>query len=104
MHRLLQRQLKKFGFTADGLPQNLESWTQFIAHINKTYYENDQDRYLLERSIDISSKEMRDINAKLEYAQDIAQIGYWHYDADTDTATWSKDYLKFWVCRLVMWH
>ncbi|HAT8927772.1 TPA: PAS domain-containing protein [Legionella pneumophila subsp. pneumophila] len=94
MHRLLQRQLKKLGFTADGLPQNLESWTQFIAHINKTYYENDQDRYLLERSIDISSKEMRDINSKLEYAQDIAQMGYWHYDADTDTATWSKGLFK----------
>ncbi len=94
MHRLLQRQLKKFGFTADELPQNLEKWTQFIAHINKTYCENDQDRYLLERSIDISSKEMRDINSKLEYAQDIAQMGYWHYDADTDTATWSKGLFK----------
>ncbi|HIC7358052.1 ATP-binding protein [Legionella sp. PATHC032] len=94
MHRLLQRQLKKFGIAADELPQNMENWAQFIAHINKTYYENDQDRYLLERSIDISSKEMRDINSKLEYAQDIAQMGYWHYDADTDTATWSKGLFK----------
>ncbi|KGP63080.1 ATPase [Legionella norrlandica] len=94
IHRLLQRQLNKFGIKPDELPHNLENWMEFILHINKTYNENDQDRYLLERSIDISSKEMRETNSKLEYAQDIAQMGYWYYDADTDTATWSKGLFK----------
>lgn len=94
MHRLLQRQLSKFGIKPDEVPHDLEKWMEFISHINKTYYENDQDRYLLERSIDISSKEMRETNSKLEYAQDIAQMGYWHYDADTNTAMWSKGLFK----------
>lgn len=94
MHRLLQRQLNKFGIKPDEVPHDLEKWVEFISHINKTYYENDQDRYLLERSIDISSKEMRETNSKLEYAQDIAQMGYWHYDADTNTAMWSKGLFK----------
>lgn len=94
LHRLLQRQLTKLGMDANELPHHLENWTKFIMHINKTYFENDQDRYLLERSIDISSKEMRDTNSKLEYAQEIAQMGYWHYDADTDIATWSKGLFK----------
>ncbi|STX44848.1 sensor histidine kinase [Legionella donaldsonii] len=94
IHRLLQRQLNKFNIKPDELPQDVEKWMEFILQINKTYFENDQDRYLLERSIDISSKEMRDINAKLEYAQDIAKMGYWHYDKDTDITTWSKGLFK----------
>lgn len=94
IHRLLQRQLNKFNIKPDELPQDMEKWMEFILNINKTYFENDQDRYLLERSIDISSKEMRDINAKLEYAQDIAKMGYWHYDEDIHTATWSKGLFK----------
>ena len=94
IHRLLQRQLNKFNIKPDELPQDVEKWMEFILHINKTYFENDQDRYLLERSIDISSKEMRDINAKLEYAQDIAKMGYWYYDKDSNITTWSKGLFK----------
>ncbi|STX39789.1 PAS domain-containing sensor histidine kinase [Legionella feeleii] len=94
IHRLLQRQLNKFNIKPDELPQDVEKWMEFILHINKTYFENDQDRYLLERSIDISSKEMRDINAKLEYAQDIAKMGYWYYDKDSNITTWSKGLYK----------
>ncbi|WP_367607594.1 ATP-binding protein [Legionella sp. W05-934-2] len=94
IHRLLQRQLKKYDITIDNLPNQLENWVEFIAHINKKYHENDQDRYLLERSIDISSQEMRENNAKLEFAQDLAKMGYWHYNADTGVVTWSKGLFK----------
>lgn len=90
LHRLLQRQLAKFNLSKDCLPEKTDNWHEFIRHVSKAYEEHDQDRYLLERSIDISSKEMRESNAMLEYAQEIARMGYWHYEANTDTSTWSK--------------
>lgn len=90
LHRLLQRQLAKFNLSEDSLPESLENWLDFISHVSKAYAESDQDRYRLERSIDISSIEMRESNSMLEYAQEIAQMGYWHYEANTDSSTWSK--------------
>ena len=58
MHSLLRRQLKKLGLTPE-MPPSSESWRAFCDRVDQAYREADQDRYLLERSLRISSDEMR---------------------------------------------
>ena len=91
MHKLLERQLHKIGL--DG-PLNIVSGDQFqklLSHINNTYNESDNERYLLERSMEISSKEMMELNQKLANAQHLAQMGYWLYDTKTKTISCSDE-------------
>lgn len=56
MHRLLARQLRKLGLNS-GVPDQ-ESWEQFKELVAETYDSADKDRYILERSLEISSEEM----------------------------------------------
>lgn len=58
-HKLLERQLRLLGLSQEELPNSLENWQNFLSKINKVYSDNDQDRYLLERSLDMSSREMQ---------------------------------------------
>ena len=57
MHHLLKRQLKKIDTTVD---------KEFLNLINQAYIDADEDRTLLERSLDISSIEMKELYDKLE--------------------------------------
>lgn len=90
-HNLLLRQLKKLGLSEDYIPSDLISWQNFISHIDTTYQEADQDRYLLERSMEISSRELRELYDNLQQAQETAKLGIWCYDPSTDTFSWSKE-------------
>ena len=54
-HPLLARLLRKVGASPDAAP-SLEAWRELLALVSRTYHEGDQDRYTLERSIDISSR------------------------------------------------
>jgi len=58
MHRLLKRQLKKLSLNPD-TPPDAGQWADFIKQVEHSYSDNDQDRYTLERSLKISSEEMR---------------------------------------------
>ena len=58
MHRTLARQLRKLGLSSSELPSP-EVWASFLERINQAYTSNDEDRYLLERAMNISSSEMR---------------------------------------------
>lgn len=60
MHRLLKRQLRKLSLVDDKTPSR-ENWTAFLDAIDKTYGENDSDRYIMEQSLRVSSEEMRDL-------------------------------------------
>jgi PAS domain S-box-containing protein len=51
----------------------------------------DQERYLLERSMEISSRELFELNERLENAQHVAALGYWLYDKDSGAITWSNE-------------
>lgn len=64
-HRVLQRQMRKSGVRPDVPPSSQEAWAQFIEHVDRFYHEADQDRYLLERSLSISSHEMQDLYEQL---------------------------------------
>jgi PAS domain S-box-containing protein len=69
LHRLLQRQLKKLG-VGEFAPPDAEAWQQFLERVSRTYTQTDQDRYLLERSLSISSEEMQELYEKLRQASE----------------------------------
>lgn len=93
-HKLLKRQLDKSNLSTDVLPQDLNQWQKFLSSIDLTYVEMDQERYLLERSMEIFSREMMEINFKLEEAQTVSNMGYWQYDAESGLISWSKGICK----------
>ena len=57
MHKLLQHQLKKTGAIVD---------KKFLNLVNQAYEDADEDRVLLEHSLDISSEEMRELYKQLK--------------------------------------
>ncbi len=57
MHHLLKRQLKKTGAIVD---------KKFLELVNQAYISADEDRELLEHSLDMSSQEMRDLYEELQ--------------------------------------
>src|SRR5450755_1310578 len=69
MHNLLSRQLRKAGLD-ETTPPTLDQWSQLIERIDRAYAQIDQDRYLLERSLALSSEEMRQLNDSLRRASD----------------------------------
>jgi len=64
-HPLLERLLLKVGATTGEAPSN-EVWRHLLSLITRTYHDNDNDRYTLERSIDISSREMQQLYQDLK--------------------------------------
>ena len=60
MHRLLQRQLKRARLTDTDLPENLQT---FVRLIDEAYRHFDDEREILDRSLDISSAELVQRNA-----------------------------------------
>lgn len=75
----------------DEVPTELSDWQAILTHIENAYSEADQDRYLVERSMEISSKEMRELYDNLQQAQEIAKLGIWSYDSTADAFNWSKE-------------
>lgn len=66
-HRLLRRQLNRYLHkeVAD-LSDLPEEWVGFLAAINQAYHQFDLDQAMLERSLELSSKELLEANAKLQ--------------------------------------
>lgn len=92
---VLKRQLRRGGLSEDTIP-NLEQWKAFVESVDRTYKGFDQERYLLERSMQISSRETTELNEKLEQAQQIAHLGYWFYDRESGVITFSKEMYRMW--------
>src|SRR5258708_7001196 len=64
-HKLLLRQLKRCNLNIDDLPNSKVEWENFLQHVNNAYKEADSDRYILERSQDVASREMQALNEEL---------------------------------------
>lgn len=62
MHRLLERQIKRYLGDPEKLPPELKV---FIAAVNDAYKSADADRLLIERSLDLMSKELTEANTGL---------------------------------------
>ena len=62
IHRLLKRQLKRFFGESFEVPKE---WRGFIDMVNSAYHENDSDRNMLERSLELSSQELLQANSEM---------------------------------------
>lgn len=69
LHRLLSRQLKKLGLRT-GVPPNPVQWETFLQRVSRTYSDSDSDRYLMERSLTVSSEEMQALYQQLQEASE----------------------------------
>lgn len=65
LHPVLTRLLRKAGASHDAAP-SAEVWEAVLALVSRTYVDADQDRYTLERSMDMSSREMQGLYEDLE--------------------------------------
>ena len=66
MHSLLRRQLRRCGLGGGDFPPEPGQWRAFLEAVDAAYHGHDQDRYTLERSLDISSREMHELYSELE--------------------------------------
>jgi diguanylate cyclase (GGDEF)-like protein len=57
-HRSLERQLRRLNLSAVD-PPDAAGWAKLLGLVNAAYREAEADRYTLERSIEVSSEEMR---------------------------------------------
>jgi signal transduction histidine kinase len=69
MHSILARQLKRAGLSAGRAP-DAGAWEPFLAAVSRAYEQAEHDRYLLERSLALSSEEMQDLHRQLASERD----------------------------------
>ena len=86
MHRLLRRQLRKHLGVEDEVPAALQP---FVAAVDAAYADFDSDRAMLERSLELSSKELSEARDKATQARrrltdalESISEGFFLYDAD----------------------
>ncbi|MBK9757835.1 MAG: PAS domain-containing protein [Nannocystis sp.] len=75
LHRLLQRQLRRLGLTAQDGPPSASQWQALLATVSRSYTSAEEDRYLLERSLDLSSREMQALYENLRQASETRLAG-----------------------------
>ncbi len=61
MHYALQHQLRRLGLDPQTLPVDLATWQEFLERVSRSYTEADQKRYLMERSLTLSSRELLEL-------------------------------------------
>ncbi|MBT0768543.1 EAL domain-containing protein [Kineosporia sp. J2-2] len=64
LHRLLVRQLRRLELDPQRPPAP-EAWNRLLEQVSATYDQADNDRYLMERSLEVSSTEMRGLHESL---------------------------------------
>ena len=76
LHQRIKKQLNHAGLDENTLPQDTEQWQQFLQNIGRSYKDADDAQALLERSLELSTQEMRDLyeNLKLETEQRIEAL------------------------------
>lgn len=65
LHSLFKRQLKRC-FHQDNINLPTKEWENLIEAINKAYYQFDEDRKMLERSLELSSQELLQSNSEMQ--------------------------------------
>ena len=73
IHPLLLRQLRRLALDAHAPPPDAAAWARLLERVSRAYTEADQDRYLLERSQQIASAEMAELNAALQAERDLLE-------------------------------
>ena len=70
-HSLLARQLRRLGLDVEAVPS--ASWRELLERVSRAYAETDQDRYLLERSQELASREMAELYQALQAERDLLE-------------------------------
>ncbi len=68
MDQLLRKQLKRYGLDPKQAPTQ-SAWADFLLRVDITYRQAEEGRYLLQRSMAISSEELEELNATLRSSQ-----------------------------------
>jgi signal transduction histidine kinase len=74
-HSLLRRQLRRHGIVAEELSTDLQ---QFLSAVDSAYQEFDDDRRMLERSLDLSSQELLQANGEMRAANEAKSVFLTH--------------------------
>jgi PAS domain S-box-containing protein len=69
LHHHLERQLRKLGIEPTRVDDG--AWRELLRAISRSYDDADRERYLLERMISESSREMRELNTCLASERDV---------------------------------
>ena len=73
LHPLLVRQLNRLKLERSDQAPSAAAFVELLARVSRTYTEAEQDRYLLERSMETSSEEMQSLNQRLDQAREAAE-------------------------------
>jgi signal transduction histidine kinase len=96
MNPVLARQLRRLGLDPETPPDDPEQWAALLARVN-TFYDNaDQGRYILERSLDLSSREMQTHYEQLKTTArsrvELSEIHYRNIFMHSPIAMWEEDF------------
>jgi len=69
LHSLVRRNLRRSGLGADAPPTSLEGWRGFLLAVDRICREADDERRLLDRSMQVSSAEMEELNESLRLSE-----------------------------------
>ncbi|MFQ5729361.1 MAG: EAL domain-containing protein [Waddliaceae bacterium] len=86
VHSLLKRQLKR---SSGGIDMPPKKWQRFIQGVNDAYVAFDQDRLMLERSLDLSSKELFRANADMSAVINSSVDGIIAFDRECRYTVWN---------------
>ncbi|MBI3593597.1 MAG: EAL domain-containing protein [Nitrospirae bacterium] len=86
VHSLLRRQLKRYFRGTSSVPQELSQFTQAI---NEAYKQFDEDRILFERSLEISSRELFQVNSYLQGIITSSVDGIFAFDQKFHITVWN---------------
>ena len=96
MNPVLARQLRRLGLDPEVPPADPGQWTALLGRVNSFYENADRSRYLLERSLDLSSQEMQDLYDQLEATArsrvELSEIHYRNIFLHSPIAMWEEDF------------
>ncbi|MFN0058558.1 MAG: two-component system sensor histidine kinase NtrB [Planctomycetota bacterium] len=70
LHALLKRHLARLDLCPETPPNSQEVWEAFLQRVSRAYAESDDGRYLMERSLAISSAEMANLHQSIAEQRD----------------------------------
>lgn len=73
LHPTLARQLRRAGANRSEPPRDIAVWTRILEAASAAYAAADRDRYLTERSLEISSRELREMYERVQ-EQTLSQL------------------------------
>ncbi len=69
LHNLLKRQLRRVGASVDAAP-DLTAWQELLDNVSLAYRSSDEDRRMIERSLELTSAEMKTLYDRIAAERD----------------------------------